>query len=149
MRKSTKELTGLTAKEHKILGVLLQLSDWYNENKLPNSDELSKNNKSNVKINRYDLTLVLNKILAQNFPISRHTISSWIKYLLARNIIIQNPTSHLDTHNEPNPTNKTKYFININKINSQIGELISKRNNENNVCEGIFWTHTQCLDKYM
>ena len=82
MKKSTEELTGLTAQETKIFNLLQNIYNY-------NQDNIIDNFK--VRITRHDLRTIISGTLD---IINSNTISNYINLLVFKSFICQNPNSH-------------------------------------------------------
>ena len=134
------ETTGLTAKETKLKNVLCKLYTYWLNHK---QTELLKEEKLSVIINRYELNMEMQGGLDENYPVSRHTISSWITTLLNQGFLVQNPTSHIQG-GKIAPSLNTRYFINGNSVEETWQELLNK---QNKFLKKNLDTHT-CLDQF-
>jgi hypothetical protein len=133
------ELTGLSAKETKLKNVLCKLYTYWLIHK---QTELLKEEKLGVLINRYELNMEVQGGLDENYPVSRHTISSWITTLLNKGFLVQNPTSHIQG-GKIAPSLNTRYFINGNSVEETWEELLKR----NKFLREKVDTHT-CLDQF-
>jgi hypothetical protein len=124
--KSNEQLKGLTKEEEKTKNIFCELMNYFFENKNEDTDKLLEHGELNVKISRYDLTLLINTAFKKT--VDRFTVYKYIKYLICMNFIQQNPDSHITIHGNILPDNNTRYFIDYNLIKTNWQLLIDKRN---------------------
>jgi hypothetical protein len=110
---TSREETGLSATEQKEKAILFELQMCC---------------LNDLKILRYYLRLAIGKGLSQLMkkPTEKSTIYHFIEYLLNMGYIEQNPTSHITENNNILPDNMTRYFLNAEKIDARMKELIIK-----------------------
>lgn len=126
--KTSEELTGLTSEETKELNIISNLIDWHMTNQ--------NNDTGETYIQRYNLRIyVIGK--AFNKALNEKTVSTYINMCIAKDYLIQNPTSHIIVSkkffNTPHilPTNDTRYKINIDLIRKVGQKLKDKQKREN------------------
>lgn len=130
--KSQKEISGLTSNETKVKNMLHDLYMYFLDNKTHKTDDELTHDRTDVVIPRYSLILQVSDAISKDKAVERHTVSSWIRYLLNQRFLIQNPTSHIIytgmNHMTPSimPNNDTRYYINFKLITEKLKELITK-----------------------
>jgi hypothetical protein len=145
--KSSEEKSGLSDKENKIVMLCQELSTYYDDHKLSNTDEDLTNGDLTVKIKRYDLRqIVIDKLEVFN----AETVNTWIMFLIRRGYLIQNPDSHIiKTKNKKEiikPHNDTMYFIDPRKLEESLETLRIKLDNFRK--KKSVYIHTKTLLEY-
>ncbi len=131
--KDSEELYGLTSDDYKIFYILGTIRGYYYE-KQNDAEKLHlwKEGESQVYITRNNLGLKVEQALAdwmeatsgQKKPVDRHTISKWIKFLVANSYLF---LADADIDRAPTPT--TRYHLYYKKLNEDFEKLKDKRVN--------------------
>ena len=136
---TSKELTGLTKKQHKKADILYKLMIWFMEHKNYWTDKELEEGRVNVKISRFDLHRLHN--------IDRHQFSRDVNTLLNERHLLPNPTSHISKNGHLLPNNDTKYYINQPLVTNEWERLMDIRDQHTMKVKGKKTTHM--LDSYL
>lgn len=126
--KSQKETTGLSSTEHKTQIVLNYLINWFEDHKFHDTEDLIRMNGDDKRLRllRNDLSIF---IAGELGVVNAETVRTWIKMLLGKGYIIQNPSSNrTPVQDKILPTNDTKYIVNIYKCKEAYDDLREKHN---------------------
>lgn len=122
--KSSEHTTGLSAEEHKVTRILQELSTYYDDHKLPNTDEDLANSNLTVKIVRFELEVSFTR--AFDKPVDSRTSSKFIKYLLGQDILIEEIAPNLQKKKRKKSDGNTAYFINPITLEAKLRYLKHK-----------------------
>jgi len=114
-------------KSDKQIKLITALKTIWHEQRLDERLELLKYYGYDYKISEKDLIKINEKIRLPRYKLreliggtlnltDKHTILGWIDWTTSNRFLIQNPTSNRTVNNYIKPSNETKYFYNIEKI---------------------------------